>query len=495
METYDAVDEPVMLSPTGKRKRRRPRSSARSIAKTARYSGKGLIPRLTCTHKNALCTAGTLNENDLAYIKGQLYVTKDKVEQDAILVSHMDIGQVKRRRQRDPRDKDEGRQKNRRVLIKYSLLKEDKTKISVCQASFLSIFCVKEFRVQSAARYWLEHGRSRPENRGGYRRAAEYEGKKERIRNHIKSFTCRASHYARRGAPRRKYLPSDLSVAKMHKMFQKQNHDQVTYSLYWSIFVYDFNLAFGHPATDVCSTCLKFRIAIRDTEQTPDEKQEKILLYTLHRRRARQFYNKMNEVGDSFIVCFDVMENLVLPKSPVGQAYYSRQLYLYVFGIVHHRGRGESQRKEDIHLYTWLEHQNAKDSNTIASALHNYLGSVVISDIRQIELLRLFSDSCYGQKKNINVLCMLFALCNNKYPNLTIDYHFPIKGHSFLPADRVFGRIEQEIRKKDTILMPEEYHEIISKHGTVHVYGKDWKCYDYKAVNQFHKKSEIFQNQ
>ena len=30
------------------------------------------------------------------------------------------------------------------------------------------------------------------------------------------SFMCRASHYARRGSPGRKYLPSDLSVARMH---------------------------------------------------------------------------------------------------------------------------------------------------------------------------------------------------------------------------------------------------------------------------------------
>lgn len=88
-------------------------------------------------------------------------------------------------------------------------------------------------------------------------------------------------------------------------------------------------------------------------------------------------------------------------------------------------------------------------------------------DLRQCQSLRLFSDSCYGSQL---------------YPQLNITYFFPIRGHSFLPADRVFGRIEQDIRKHTTILLPEEYNNILQKHGTVHRYGKDWQCYDFKEA-------------
>ena len=45
----------------------------------------------------------------------------------------------------------------------------------------------------------------------------------------------------------------------------------------------------------------------------------------------------MNDVGDSFTISFDMMENQVLPKSPIGQCYYSRQMYFYVFVVVHLR--------------------------------------------------------------------------------------------------------------------------------------------------------------
>lgn len=70
-----------------------------------------------------MCTAANLTAIDLAYFKKQLYTAKDKVAQDAILLSHMDIMPVKRRR-----EVDEGtRQRQRDVTIKYFVLKEDKT--------------------------------------------------------------------------------------------------------------------------------------------------------------------------------------------------------------------------------------------------------------------------------------------------------------------------------------------------------------------------------
>lgn len=96
---------------------------------------------------------------------------------------------------------------------------------------FIFILGVKKDRVQSIAKYWLENGKARPENRGGPRETEEQTAKEDIVRKHIQSFNCRASHYARRCAPGRKFLPSDLSVAKMHQMFLEQNHQQVSYSL------------------------------------------------------------------------------------------------------------------------------------------------------------------------------------------------------------------------------------------------------------------------
>lgn len=51
--------------------------------------------------------------------------------------------------------------------------------------------------------------------------------------------------------------------------------------------------------------------------------------------------------------------------------------------------------------------------------------------------------------------------------------YFPVRGHSFLLADRVFGRAEKVLRKKAVITNNEEYYECYQAIGTVTVLGKD----------------------
>ena len=64
---------------------------------------------------------------------------------------------------------------------------------------------------------------------------------------------------------------------------------------------------------------------------------------------------------------------------------------------------------------------------------------------------------------------------------------FPVRGHSFLPPDRMFGVTEKEFRKLSEIT-PEEYHEIYRKVGTVNVLGNDWTIRTFKSLSNPLKK-------
>ena len=97
-----------------------------------------------------------------------------------------------------------------------------------------------------------------------------------------------------------------------------------------------------------------------------------------------------------------MMEDLVLPKLSIGEAYYSRQLYFYVLGVVIHKG-DKSQSVNDIYFFTWMECENRKDSNMICSAIEHLLKNVLKDKCFNASSLRLFSDACYGQNKNINM--------------------------------------------------------------------------------------------
>ena len=340
--------------------------------------------------------------------------------------------------------------------------------------------------------YYSEHKGSRPEQRGGSRNTEQKLAVRKSICNHISKFTCKASHYGRKSAPGKKYLSSDLSIRKMHDLYLKECLFNVSYNLYLSVFHGDFNLGFGRPATDVCATCVSYKRKLKDVNSTKEERLVQAATYLLHRRKARAFYDKMNDVQDSCTLCFDIMENLVLPKTTICESYYSRQLYIHVLCIVRHAGKDANgkgnQNKEDVHFYVWGEHEAGKGSNMIASALEDSFKNVFGTLLDAKDTLRLFSDSCFGQNKNVNVLSMLFRY-NKLMSNLDISYTFPIRGHSFLPADRIFGGVEQEIKKRDTILLPEEYHDILRNHGIVHVYNTDWRSYDFKSAATSHIKA------
>jgi len=61
-----------------------------------------------------------------------------------------------------------------------------------------------------------------------------------------------------------------------------------------------------------------------------------------------------------------------------------------------------------------------------------------------------------------------------------INHIFPVHGHSYMPPDRVFGRIEQKLKRKDNIVSPNQYYEVFKEESTVFVYGKDFLVYNYK---------------
>lgn len=63
-----------------------------------------------------------------------------------------------------------------------------------------------------------------------------------------------------------------------------------------------------------------------------------------------------------------------------------------------------------------------------------------------------------------------------------LEFIYPIVGHSFLPSDRVFARIEKRIKNYDVIIDPVEYDTIFSDCGTVIPLGG--KVFDWKSSVQ-----------
>ncbi|CAG4952202.1 unnamed protein product [Colias eurytheme] len=113
--------------------------------------------------------------------------------------------------------------------------------------------------------------------------------------------------------------------------------------------------------------------------------------------------------------------------------------------------------KRNVFSYVWTEDVHAKGSNELSSALYHCLQNNV--DFTGIQVLRLMADGCSGQNKNSTTIGMISKWFSSSAPKSLkrVELIFPVTGHSFIPPDRVFGVTEKEIRKRNTIVQPNEY--------------------------------------
>lgn len=97
-----------------------------------------------------------------------------------------------------------------------------------------------------------------------------------------------------------------------------------TKALFRKVFNTEFNLGFGSPKTDICSTCLQFQEKIK-VETDIGKKTELITLKRVHSLRAKAFYDVLKSQDErTLTLSFDCQKNQPLPKLPDQSTYYSR---------------------------------------------------------------------------------------------------------------------------------------------------------------------------
>nr|CAI5839159.1 unnamed protein product [Callosobruchus analis] len=114
------------------------------------------------------------------------------------------------------------------------------------------------------------------------------------------------------------------------------------------------------------------------------------------------------------------------PRTNINDAFYSHQISFYCLCYV------STDSKNPI-FYTLTENQTGRGSAGIASALINFLE-----------------------------------------PQAYDDLIFPVRGHSFLPAERCIERVEKLLRKHPTLISTKEYKNIYEELGEVREPGIVW---------------------
>lgn len=352
-------------------------------------------------------------------------------------------------------------QKHQHLASYKYKIRDGVNEVLVCAKAFCSIYGISKERLRRIRLCLVKTGKSPKDRRGHH---ANRPRKTDRrvyttIRDHIKSFKCRQSHYSRRDNPNVYYLPETLSCKKMYKMFCEENADmRVTYKVYWQVFTRDFKLKFGIPKSDTCGICDNLMQQINletDIEKKANLKTEK----NLHLCKAEKFYqlkkhyrNLARQNPDDYCcISFDFMQNLPVPHIRTNEVFYAIQMWYYVFGI-HNEGN------DNATMYCYDETVAKKGQNDVASLLFQFLKSHKVTTKKLI----LLSDGCAGQNKNYVLMRFLYVLVHCLQMFESIIHIFPVRGHSFLSNDRDFSLIEKH-KKTATVEVPSEWDKIIKE--------------------------------
>lgn len=234
---------------------------------------------------------------------------------------------------------------------------------------------------------------------------------------------------------------------------------KVPYDFYFRFFKQNFNYSFGAPRSDTCKKCDILHTKLKDVTLHENERKELELDKQSHVVKADLFFKELKEKtalcknnDEVEVLTFDYQQNLPLPKVPVGEAFYKRQLWTYNFCI-------HSGKTNKAHFYLYDETTARKSPNEVVSLLHHYITNVLSQNVK---ILYLFSDNAAAQNKNSTMVQFLYLLVRTTSIQKVV-HRFPEPGHSFLPCDRCFGVIEKFLRRKDYVFSPQQYADYIKQ--------------------------------
>lgn len=347
---------------------------------------------------------------------------------------------------------------------------EQVSEIPVCYKAFLSLHGITAKRLQNLQKSLKTTGLAPLDMRGKHNSMPNKlpDDVVTSAIEHIQSFKSRKSHYGLAKSKKR-YLPEELNVCKMFSFYKKAfPNNKMSLEKYREIFNTNFNLSFGYPRCDTCSTCDEFTVKIESIQSklslptiTQNEASKlsselKILLQQkeLHLRKADSFYKlkkkaKLDAQKDKTkeAIAMDYQKNLPLPNISTNDVYYRRQLSLYMFNI-HQLSNSEAI------FYTYAQIYGKKGGDEVCSMLWDFIFNHLDSQVKE---LTIFCDSCSGQNKNYAMFRMLHYIVHYTKRLETITMVFPIRGHSYLECDKNMGLVNQ----KSVVELPSEWNEVL----------------------------------
>lgn len=273
--------------------------------------------------------------------------------------------------------------------------------------------------------------------------------KKDRvpIMKHIKLFNPAVFHHRRVHAPKRLYLPSEITIQMMYNNFLSKHPDyKCSYELYRNVVSNDMNISFTVLGNEECENCEEY-INHKKAEQNC----ETCSICVGYQDHKRKYYEARKRYDDQRMLntlkfgyyALDIMKITMLPRLDMfKKVIFCPRAVFFNESFVPLGGK----KKNICQPIASLLHEgiSGRDAKDFVSAIYKFLLSK-----RDLQEITLWLDNCSAQNKNWTLYSFLVYIINtNEISANKIYLNYFEPGHSFIAADSFHHQVELAMGKK-----------------------------------------------
>lgn len=354
-----------------------------------------------------------------------------------------------------------GPDSRRSFTNEYNLKTTDGTTERVCKTFFLATLGYTKNNDKIIQNLSKQISNISPSPDGRKNRTPHNKVDHEIIKKHIECYEPSISHYRREHAPNRRYLPSDMSVVKMHEDFVKKYPDfKCSYDLYRSE-VKKLNISFVKLGQEECEQCENFKLHGHDQDNLQTDHCQICKNWKLHIRRAetsRTDYRSdagklLND--EEIIYSVDMEKVIMLPRCDMFKSVmFTKRLTVYNETFV---PVGKKPKQPTV-ACVWHDAIRGRNKEELISTLFKFL----VTECRDTKQIVLWMDNCSSQNKNWAFLTFLIFCVNSPFLSAdTIHIKYFEPGHSFMSADSFHHRVEKSLQRTKKVYDFEDFKKVV----------------------------------
>ena len=336
------------------------------------------------------------------------------------------------------------------------------------------------------------------------------EALRESICLHIAKFNPCVSHYRRKHAPNRLYLPSEINMKIMYDDFSKEFGENICcYRSYRNV-VRKMNISFTKLGVEICEVGREFELHNHDNNRNltkesifecDDGLKEKIddwacnMLrerniaisencggcmdwkeHALQAKVTRMHYQNDKESNHSDNEVFyagDMEKVIMLPRLPgMKRAIFTRRIILFNETFSPLGGKNDLR---DTVAVLWHEGVSGRNDEVLASTMTKVLYHP--QNEKYVDFTFWF-DNCAAQNKNWTLFSAMISEINLSDHIQSIRIKYFEKGHTFMAADSFHHQVEEAIKKRKFLYNFSDFVSAVQSKGKVDVmFPTDFKMY------------------